>query len=99
MGSPLGRTIMALRGGRDCQQRLILVLTCYLDDSGTTSDCPVITMAGYIGFAAGWADFEKAAAEIYSNYGIGEVFHARRFSRFTQRFQRMEQNKETDIRS
>jgi hypothetical protein len=36
-------------------------------------------MAGYIGFAPGWADFEKAAAEIYSNYGIGEVFHARDF--------------------
>jgi hypothetical protein len=36
-------------------------------------------MAGYIGFAPGWADFERAATEIYSNYGIGEVFHARAF--------------------
>lgn len=71
MSSPLGRTIVALCGGRDFSQRLILVLACYLDDSGTASDCPVITMAGYIGFAPGWADFESAATEIYSNYRTG----------------------------
>jgi hypothetical protein len=79
MGSPLGRTIGALCGGGDLWRRLILVLACYLDDSGTTGDCPVITMAGYIGLAQGWADFEKMAIEIYSNYGIGEIFHARDF--------------------
>ena len=78
LGSPLGRAVGSVLGDRDGRSRLLIVLTCYLDDSGTHSDCPVITMAGYIGFLSGWLDFEKAAKEIYTSYGIN-VFHARDF--------------------
>lgn len=75
---PLGRTIGALLGGCDPETRLLVVLTCYLDDSGTHDDCPVITMAGYVGFTPQWLLFEEAAKAIYGDYGI-EVFHAKEF--------------------
>jgi hypothetical protein len=54
------------------------MLTCYLDDSGTTPDSPVITLAGFAGFAQGWEGFERSAKEIYCNYRI-TTLHAKEF--------------------
>jgi hypothetical protein len=54
------------------------MLTCYLDDSGTTPDSPVITLAGFAGFAQGWEVFERSAKEIYRNYRI-ITLHAKEF--------------------
>lgn len=45
---------------------------------GLYDDCPVVTMAGYVGFTPQWLIFEEAAKSIYDNYGI-EVFHAKEF--------------------
>jgi len=67
------------------ETRLLVVLTCYLDDSGTHDDCPVITMAGYVGFTPQWLLFEEAAKAIYENYGLVE-FHSREFHRTEQPF-------------
>jgi hypothetical protein len=54
------------------------MLTCYLDDSGTTPDSPVITLAGFVGFAQGWEAFERSAKEIYCNYEIATL-HGKEF--------------------
>jgi hypothetical protein len=49
-----------------------------LDDSGTDSRSPVITMAGYAARAHHWAIYDKRAKNLYARYGITEL-HASDF--------------------
>jgi hypothetical protein len=65
-------------GGTDPKKRLVLVLTCYLDDSATTKDRPVITMAGYLGAFHPWIAYEAKAKELFAQAGIS-VLHAKDF--------------------
>jgi len=53
------------------------VLTCYLDDSGTHDESPLVTIAGYIMDDEGWAAFERDAELICANRGFaGRPLHA-----------------------
>jgi hypothetical protein len=76
----------ALLGGREPSSRVLVVLTCYLDDSGTDDECPVITMAGYVGFFPGWLNFENAAKAVYDNFRF-DVFHAKDFEATKNKFE------------
>jgi hypothetical protein len=46
------------------------MMVCYLDDSGTDTQSPVLTMAGYAGLQPYWAAFEQSAATIFADFGV-----------------------------
>lgn len=54
------------------------MLVCYLDDSGTDSHNPLVTMAGYIGTVDAWEAFELQAAEFFTSWSIS-LLHGREF--------------------
>jgi hypothetical protein len=54
------------------------MLLFFLDDSGTTKQEPVITMAGYVASRLHWDMFEKRARRLYRRYGITQL-HAKEF--------------------
>jgi len=59
------------------KQGTVAVLTCYLDDSGTHDESPLVTMAGYIMDDKGWAVFELNAELICEKRGFaGRPLHA-----------------------
>jgi len=55
------------------------VLVCYLDDSGTGDDSPIVTMAGYIGTLHAWATFEHNAKDVFARFGVKEL-HGKEFN-------------------
>src|SRR5260370_37023061 len=45
-------------------------LVCYLDESGTHDQSPIVTTGGYIAAAPAWAQFESRASALYNAYGV-----------------------------
>ena len=58
--------------------RIVVVLVCYLDDSGTDKANPLVTMAGYLGALPVWAEFETLAVPLLRERGI-TCLHAKEF--------------------
>ncbi len=56
--------------------RWIVVLVCYLDDSGKDPQNPVSTIAGYVAREAAWAAFESEGESWFSEYGVN-ILHAK----------------------
>lgn len=56
--------------------RWVVVLVCYLDDSGKDPQNPITTLAGYIAKDAGWAAYEREAEPWFTKYGVS-VLHAK----------------------
>lgn len=52
-----------------------MVLTAYLDESGTHAGAKVSAMAGFVGNARQWRKYEKRTASLFKRYGV-RVFHA-----------------------
>ena len=52
------------------------MLTCYLDESGSDAENPVLTIAGYVGREAAWVDFEKEAEQWFTEFAVA-VCHAK----------------------
>jgi Protein of unknown function (DUF3800) len=52
-----------------------MVLTAYLDESGTHAGAEVSAMAGFVGNARQWRKYEKRTAGLFKRYGV-KVFHA-----------------------
>jgi hypothetical protein len=52
-----------------------MILTAYLDESGTHTESPLSLMAGFIADARQWRKFEKRTGKLFQRYGIN-VFHA-----------------------
>jgi hypothetical protein len=74
---PVTRLVLAL--GAPCpQSRMVLVLVCKLDASGTDAENPIVTMGGYVGLLTGWLDFEVRARMIFDRYEVA-VLHAKKF--------------------
>jgi hypothetical protein len=57
--------------------RWLLVLTCYLDDSGKDPQNPITTLAGYVARDTAWENFERQAEPIFTEHGV-DVLHARK---------------------
>jgi hypothetical protein len=51
-----------------------MVITGYFDESGTHGESPVSLMAGYIGDARQWRNFEKRARKLFSRFHV-DIFH------------------------
>ena len=51
------------------------MLLCYLDDSGTDSQNPIVTCAGYASTAARWEEFESEVEPIFQKYNV-TVLHS-----------------------
>jgi hypothetical protein len=52
------------------------MLTCYLDESGSDSENPILTIAGYVGRESGWMDFEAKVEPWFAEYGV-TICHAK----------------------
>lgn len=62
---------------RNARRRLIMI-RCYLDDSGTDGGQPTVTMAGYLAPYKAWKSYERAARKHFKASGV-EFFHAKEF--------------------
>jgi hypothetical protein len=56
--------------------RWVIVLVCYLDDSGKDLQNPVTTIAGYVARDAAWIAFESDVENWFGQYGV-TVLHAK----------------------
>lgn len=54
-------------------------MICYLDDSGTDSASPILTMAGYVGAQPRWAAFEQSAKKIFADFDVA-LLHGKEFN-------------------
>ena len=61
-------------------ERIFVILTAYLDESGTHGDSPVTVMAGVMANATQWARFEAKFAALKAKHGF-RVFHTKKFKR------------------
>lgn len=61
------------------------MMVCYLDDSGTDEQSPVLTLAGYVGLQPHWAAFEHSAAKIFKAYDVTSL-HAVDFNATKNQF-------------
>src|SRR5262249_16726687 len=50
-------------GQDDPETRLVMPI-CYLDDSGTHDESPIVTLGGYVGPYPNWLNFERRGAPI-----------------------------------
>jgi hypothetical protein len=57
-------------------ERWVVVLVCYLDDSGKDPQNPVTTIAGYIARDAGWEGFEADVEKWFTEFNV-KVLHAK----------------------
>ena len=70
------RSAAAVQAVECVDGRWIVVLVCYLDDSGKDPQNPITTLAGYIARDTAWQAFENAVEPWFSEYKVG-VLHAR----------------------
>jgi hypothetical protein len=56
-------------------ERLFVIFTAYLDESGTHAGAEVSAMGGHVANARQWRKYEKRAARLFARYGV-KVFHA-----------------------
>jgi hypothetical protein len=60
-------------GQDDPEKRLVVVLTCYLDDAGTDPQSPLVVLAGYVGPYQNWVLFEGMARPVLEAEGVSFV--------------------------
>jgi hypothetical protein len=72
------------------------VLFCYLDDSGTGNDSPVLTMAGYVGAIHSWIAFEQRAKKVFAVFGVTEL-HGKEFNDTKGDFKDWSRSKKEDF--
>lgn len=56
-----------------CENSMLIV--GYFDESGTHDSAPLSLMAGYIGDARQWRNFEKRARKLFARYRV-DIFHS-----------------------
>jgi hypothetical protein len=54
----------------------VVVLVCYLDDSGKDAQNPITTLAGYAATEDQWKAFETEVEPIFANYGVN-ILHTK----------------------
>ena len=57
-------------------ERLFVIFTAYLDESGTHGGSPITLMSAFLGSARQWQNFEKDYVKLRRIYGFS-VFHAK----------------------
>jgi Protein of unknown function (DUF3800) len=68
----LGRLAISLRPG-DPAGAIFMILTAYYDESGTHGDSPLTVLAGFVGHANDWVDFEREWRKILKKHNITHV--------------------------
>lgn len=66
--------------------RLICMLWCYLDDSGTDREAPVVSIAGFVSPAGGWEWFEQQSRKLFKRQKL-KVFTAKDFHNTRNEFE------------
>jgi hypothetical protein len=67
-------------GHRRQPERIFVILTAYLDESGTHGDSPVTVVGGMLANAQQWEAFEKAFRKIKRKHGF-QIFHTKKFKK------------------
>lgn len=49
------------------------MLVCYLDESGTDNQSPIVTVGGYIALASAWSQFEVTTRSIFNAYAVDHL--------------------------
>ncbi|MGC2221116.1 MAG: hypothetical protein WA624_01465, partial [Methylocella sp.] len=57
---------------------LFVIFTSYFDETDTHGPSPTVILAGYVGHAYQWRQFERKLARIKEQYGFN-IFHAKEF--------------------
>jgi len=73
--APIGRLAISLKP-HDPAGAVFMILTAYYDESGTHGDSPLTVLAGFVGYANDWVDFELEWKKILKKYSITHV-HAK----------------------
>ncbi len=73
----IGELCVAL-GHRWKPNELFVIFTGYFDEADTHGPAPTMILAGYVGHAYQWRQFEKKLARIQAKYGF-KIFHAKDF--------------------
>lgn len=73
--APLGRLAISLKPGNPAGT-IFMIFTAYYDESGTHGDSPITVLAGFVGNANDWVDFEIEWRKILKKYNITHV-HAK----------------------
>ena len=74
-GSPVGRLSLSLYP-RDPCGREFMILTVYCDESGTHGGSPCTVLAGFLGDANEWVEFEREWTKVLRKHQISHV-HAK----------------------
>ena len=56
-------------------ERIFIIFTAYLDESGTHAGAPISAMGGFVGDARQWHKFEKRVGKLFKRFRV-DVFHA-----------------------
>jgi hypothetical protein len=59
-------------------EQSVTALTCYLDDSGSNKQSPVMVIAGYMATLTSWKDAERGIRPIFDRHGV-KVLHGKKF--------------------
>jgi hypothetical protein len=73
------RAYMGIGASCNSFHRQGAMMICYLDDSGTDSASPILTMAGYVGAEPRWAAFEQSAKKIFADFDVA-LLHGKEFN-------------------
>jgi hypothetical protein len=60
-------------------KRLFVILTCYIDESGTHGGSPVTIMAGYVGRLGRWKSFDPKWNRFLEQNEVRPFFHSKEF--------------------
>jgi hypothetical protein len=63
---------------------LFVIFTSYFDETDTHGPSPTVILAGYVGHAYQWRQFERKLARIKEQYGFN-IFHAKEFKPSSRR--------------
>jgi hypothetical protein len=61
-------------------ERIFVILTAYLDESGTHDGSPVTVMGGMLANARQWEAFEKGFSKLKAVHGF-QIFHTKKFKK------------------
>lgn len=77
-------------------ERIFVILTAYLDESGTHNGSPVTIMAAVVGTANQWRNFQKSFSKVKKRFGFTQ-FHATDFKGKRKEFSGWDNEKCLDL--
>ena len=77
-------------------RRLLLMLAAYLDESGTHSDSPIISVAGFLSTQARWIEYEPKWTNALAKWGLAE-FHMTDFENWQPPYDKLSKTEHIEL--